>query len=428
MSILQIDTLTGVEAELAQAVARLRPRMVATRRDFHKHPELSGEEMRTAQVVAERLRALDFDVVTSEVGGHGVIGLLRGARSGPVIAYRADMDALPIEDALAGDYRSLAPGVKHACGHDAHMAIALGAAEVLAARREIWPGTIKFIFQPAEEALEGARAMIAAGVLNDPRPEAIVALHTFPIRAGWLGVSPGLALAGMEEFRIRLYSPAGHLSMLMARISSALRDLSSAQAPAGPATFDALVRRMRTDEALADTVLISCWPYIGDLSSTHHLMGLSSVCTAERRDLLHQQIRETLDRCVARVGASYDLDYTFANPPVFNDLALTEALCPAMEAAVGAGRVLRFRAPYPFAHEDFALYQEHIPGLFIWLGIANQEAEIDSLLHQPDFDIDEDALVVGARLMVLVLKRFLQAKEAQAARDARQSACEALGA
>ncbi|NBD35166.1 MAG: M20/M25/M40 family metallo-hydrolase, partial [Chloroflexi bacterium] len=261
-----------------------------------------------------------------------------------------------------------------------------------------------------------------------PRPEVIVALHTFPIRAGWIGVSPGLALAGMEEFRVRLYSPAGHLSMLMARVSSALRDLSTAQAPAGPATFDALVRRMRTDEALADAVLISCWPYIGDLSSTHHLMGLSSVCTAERRDRLHRQIHETLDRCTARAGASYDLDYTFANPPVYNDPALTEALWPAMEAAVGAGHVLRFRAPYPFAHEDFALYQEHIPGLFLWLGIANHEAEIDSLLHQPDFDIDEDALVVGARLMVLMLKRYLQTQEAQAAQEAQAPTAETSGA
>ncbi len=420
MSILQIDTLTGVEAELAQAVARLRPKMVATRRDFHKHPELSGEEMRTAQVIAARLRDLSFDDVGTDVGGHGVIGLLHGARPGPVIAYRADMDALPIEDVLERDYRSRAPGVKHACGHDAHMAIALGAAEVLAAHREIWPGTIKFIFQPAEEALEGARAMIDAGVLSAPRPEVIVALHTFPIRAGWIGVTPGLALAGMEEFHIRLYSPAGHLSMLLARVSSALRDLSTAQAPAGPATFDAFVRRMRTDESLAEDVLVSCWPHMGDLSSGHHLMGLASICTAERRDLLHQQIRETLERCAAQAGAAYDLDYTFANPPVYNDPALTEALWPALEAAVGAGRVLRFRAPYPFAHEDFALYQEHIPGLFIWLGIANQDAEIDSLLHQPDFDIDEDALVVGARLIVLMLKRYLQtqaAQEAQASTD-----------
>src|ERR1043166_5442007 len=191
------DALSARTAEIARAAEALRPRLVETRRDFHQHPELSNREERTARVVAERLRALGLDEVRTNVAGHGVVALLKGARPGPVVALRADLDALPINETLDVPYKSLVPGVKHACGHDAHTTIELGVAEILSKMRgQIHgqnPGRVKFLFQPAEEGPPageegGAALMIKEGALDHPRPRAIFGLHTTPeTEAGRIG-------------------------------------------------------------------------------------------------------------------------------------------------------------------------------------------------------------------------------------------------
>jgi amidohydrolase len=377
------------------------------RRDFARHPELSGEEQRTAGVIARRLRDLGLSVETG-VGGYGVVGLLRGGHPGPTVAYRADMDALPIQDALETAYRSLELGEKHACGHDAHMAIALGLAELLAARRETWGGALKFIFQPAEESLDGARAMLEAGVLDNPRPEALLMLHVFPIPVGQVGVARGRCLAGMKEFRVRLYSPSGNLELLQSRVAAALREISTGTPPSGPATFAALVRAMQAGGSHTQPVLLSCWPRPGGPSQEDHLLGLVSVPAASIWDAVQAQIRQTLDRVTGAMGATYDLRYTFTNPPLINDTGLVERALPALRRTVGPENVLLFEVPYPFAHEDFALYTTQVPGALLWLGTANPTAGLASLLHTPDFDIDEDALVVGVRVMATVLLHLLR--------------------
>ena len=382
----------------------LRRQLIATRRDFYMHPELSGEEERTSRVVAERLRALGL-AVQARVGGYGVVATLRGARPGPVIAYRADMDALPVQDALKTSYRSPTPGVKHACGHDVHTTIALGVAEVLTSMRDELAGTVKFIFQPAEESLDGARAMIADGVLDAPRPEMIFALHTFPIPVGTVGIAQASCLAGMEEFRARFYSPAGDLAGLVARSATALRALSTGAPPSTPEAYAALVRRMRAGDVFDETVFVSCWPAAGGPSQGHHLLGLVSVPRAAYFAVVRARIRQTLDTVTAEVGATYDLAYTFSNPPLVNDAAVVRAVTPVVEAIVGTDRTWTFRAPYPFAHEDFALFLDHLPGALLWLGTANRERGVASLPHTPDFDVDEAALVVGVRVMAAILLR-----------------------
>jgi amidohydrolase len=386
----------------------VRGTLIATRRDFSMHPELSDEEARTAQVIAGRLQALGLAVETDVGGGHGVVGMLQGARPGPVVAYRADMDALPVQDALEAPYRSLVLGVKHACGHDAHVSIALGVAEVLTALREDLAGAVKFIFQPAEESLDGARAMIEAGVLESPAPEAILALHVFPVPAGKVGIAQGVCLAGMDEFRVRLYSPAGNLAALMAKAASALCSISTGEVPTGPAAFDALVRSMQSGDAQSRTILVSCWPYAVEPSQDSHLLGLVSATTPVLRRRVHRQIRQTLDAVTAEMGATYDLSYTFFNPPLINDADVVAQVLPVLERILGPENVLRFQAPYPFAHEDFALYLQYAPGALFWLGIANPEKGITSMLHAPAFDVDEEALVVGTRVMAAVLWRFLE--------------------
>ncbi len=393
-----------IEAITRRASA-LQNKLVARRRDFYMHPEFSGDEGRTAQKIAEQLQLLGLQVETA-VGGHGVVGLLKGPRPGPTVAYRADMDALPMQDVLDTPYRSQSLGLKHACGHDAHMAIALGVAEILAARQASLPGTVKFIFQPAEESLDGARAMIKAGVLRDPHPDAIFALHTFPIPVGQLGLSLGLALAGMDEFLVRFYSPAGHLDNLIAHAARTLQSLSTEPMPKDWETFWRTVQAMQTSPAHRHTTCVSCWPH-NSPQSRHHLMGLLSTPHPDARLAAHKQIRQVLDTVTDNVGAAYDLSYTFHNPPLTNDPTLSAAVLPVLQHIQGADNILTFQSPYPFAHEDFAIFAQHIPGVFIWLGTANPAQGLDALLHHPSFDIDESALIIGTRMMALVLMWFL---------------------
>ncbi|HOU13588.1 MAG TPA: M20 family metallopeptidase [Anaerolineae bacterium] len=390
-----------------QHIEVLRHQLVELRRNFYMHPELSGEEKRTARIVAARLRKLGLAVQT-RVGGYGVVGVLQGARPGPTVAYRADMDAMPIQDTLEKSYRSLALGVKHACGHDVHMTVALGAAEVLAARRDDLAGTVKFIFQPAEESLDGARAMLAAGVLEDPKPDAIFALHVSPIPVGMIGLASGACLAGMEEFRVAFSGRTANLDVLTARAASALRALGGGVAPRGMATFNTLIRAMRAGAVSAQEVLVSCWPVNDDPASHAHLLGLVSLPHIDLRDMMRARIRQALDNVVAAVGAGYDLRFTFFNPPLVNDATVARAMLPILKTVVGEDNVWVFHSPYPFAHEDFALYLEHTPGAMFWLGIANPERDIASLLHAPDFDVDEDALVIGVRAVTALLLHGLE--------------------
>jgi len=384
----------------------LRPQLVRTRRDFAMHPELSGEEQRTAQVVADRLRALGLAVQTG-VGGHGVVGVLQGAHPGPVVAYRADMDAMPIQDALETDYRSLVLGVKHACGHDVHMTVALGVAETLAALRDALPGALRFIFQPAEESLEGARAMLAEGALGMPLPDAIFALHTFPIPVGTVGLATGACLAGMEEFIARFHGPAERLEAAMTRAALALRTHISPP-PITMAAFDALVRAMRAGEVSAREILVSCWSLTDFPSLEDSLLVLASFASGAARDAAHAHIDAVLGAVAAESGVTCDLTPTFANPLLVNDAAVAREVRPLLEAVVGLENVWLFRSPYPYAHEDFALYLEHAPGALLWLGIANPQKGVASLLHASDFDVDEDALVVGVQAATRILLHFLE--------------------
>jgi metal-dependent amidase/aminoacylase/carboxypeptidase family protein len=392
-------------ARAEEHIVALRPQLVKTRRDFYMHPELSGEEQRTAQVIADRLRELGL-IVQTGVGGHGVVGVLQGAHPGPIVAYRADMDAMPVQDALETDYHSLVLGVKHACGHDVHMTVALGVAETLAALRDELAGTVRFIFQPAEESMEGARAMLDEDVLGVPLPEAIFALHTFPIPVGTIGLATKTCLAGMEEFIVRFYGLPENLEATMTRATFALRTHISPP-PTNMVAFDALVRAMRAGEVSEREILVSCWPLTDFPGLGDSLLVLASFASSLARDDVRTHIRAMLDAATTESGVTYDLTSTFGNPLLVNDDAIVREVQPLLEATVGPENVWLFRSLYPFAHEDFALYLEHVPGALLWLGIANPEKGIASLLHASDFDVDEDALVIGVQVVTRILLHFL---------------------
>ncbi len=341
------------------------------------------------------------------VGGYGVVGVLEGALPGPTIAYRAELDALPIQDIIKTAYASVVLGVKHACGHDVHMAIALGLAESLRDSRDRLAGRVVFVFQPAEESLDGASAMIEAGLLHHYKPQAMLALHAFPLPVGKVGVALGNCLAGMEEFKVRFYAPAGNLDDLVAHAITALEDLSTAHAPTDTGAFDRMIEEMETGAGLSRTVFLSCWEHAPGSVPIYHLLGLVSMADFGLRPAVRGRIRGVLNALVARYGASYDLDFTFSNPPLQNHAELVSQILPAIEEALGQDNVLRFRNPYPFAHEDLALFAREVPTALVWLGTANPEKGIASILHTADYDVDEDALVVGVRVMGAVLSGLL---------------------
>ncbi len=397
---------TSEEPELARyQTAAIEP-LITLRRDLHLHPELSGEEVRTAQIIADHLHALKLDVRT-RVGGHGVVGVLEGGRDGPTVAYRADMDALPLQETSDRPYRSLNLGISHACGHDAHIAIALGTAARLAAQRKALPGTVMLIFQPAEESLDGAKAMIQEGVLAQPRPQALLAQHAFPISAGRLGLTSGLCLAGMEEFRVRFYAPAGNLEALRETAKATLEALSTGTAPTTPAAFDTVLNAMLRGPELRQTVFLSCWRHSEGHSPPYHLLGLVSIPDFSLREKVNTQIQQVLNAVTSDFGATYDWDITFVNPPLVNDPALAAYLRPTLASVVGEDNLLEFPSPYPFAHEDLSRFSAEIPTLLLWLGTANRERSVPSILHTPDFDIEEKSLAIGVEVATKALLSLL---------------------
>jgi amidohydrolase len=393
-------------AELAIRVAAIEDELVEVRRAFYAYPELSGDESGTAERVVSYLQKLGIESVP-HVGGHGVVGVLHGAGRGLVIGCRADMDALPIQDTLDRDYKSLILGVKHACGHDLHMAIALGTAQVLKQLQSQWSGSVVFLFQPAEESLDGARAMLEAGVLEQYPLAALLALHAFPLPVGTIGLHTGPCLAGMEEFRVRFYAPAGDRESMVRQTIGALEALSTDRAPESTEALEELFSRMEGDPTLHQTTFLSCWPQTENAIPRHHLLGLVSMADFEVRSAVHAQITATLDRIVAAHGASYDLTYTFSNPPLHNHRALVEVIRPALVATVGEANVRDFSAPYPFAHEDFAHFAAHVPASLFWLGTANPAQGLESRLHTANYDIDEAALTIGTQALTAALLRIL---------------------
>lgn len=405
---------------IRDAARALEPRLIDRRRAFHMRPELSGEEHQTAKSIAAYLQDLALDVKTG-IGEYGVLGVLEGGLPGPTLAYRADMDALPIQEAQDRPYASMTLGVSHACGHDAHMAIALGIAEVLDGMRSRLRGRVIFVFQPAEESLSGARAILEEGTLLGYAPDAMIALHTFPLPVGTVGVPLDLCVAGMEEFRVRFYAPSGNLDTLTTQAIADLTALSTAQAPTNAQEFSELVQKMEKGASLRDTVFLNCWRHPPGAIPQAHLLGLVSIPDFDPdlglRASVLARIQETLDAVVAAHGAAYDLVYTFQNPPLHNDPGLVAEILPLVEATLGPAHVRRFRDPYPFAHEDFALYAAEMPAALLWLGTANPDRGIDSLLHTANYDVDEASLVVGVEVMTKVLLRLLNRPPDQTPRE-----------
>lgn len=398
------------EDAVSRAAEALRPALVAQRRDFHMHPELSNREERTARVVAEKLRALGLEEVKTGVGKHGVVALLKGKGAGPVVAVRADMDALPIEETIDVAYKSRNAGVKHACGHDVHLTVQLGVAEVLSRMRDRVNGTVKFIFQPAEEGAPageegGAGLMIKEGVLDNPRPQAIFGLHVMPnIEVGQVGYNSGPAMASSDRFTITIRGKKVHGAyphdgidtvVVAAECVTALQTIRS--------------RRINTLEPLVITLgSIHGGNRFNIIADEVKLEGTMRTLNEEVRRRAQEMMRETLAGITAAYGAKSEISWGDNNPVTFNDPKLVEATLPVMRRVLGEAHLV---APRPqMGAEDFSRYQQVIPGFFYFLGVGNQAKGITAMIHTPEFDVDEESLVVGVKVMSNVLLDYLDRK------------------
>lgn len=399
------------KAALEDSLADVEPRVIEWRRDIHEHPELSNREFRTARLVAEHLRSLDFDDVETGIAHTGVVGTLKGGKPGPVVALRADMDGLPVEEKTGlpfastqkSEYNGEEVYVMHACGHDTHVAMLMGAAEVLAQHRNELTGTVKFIFQPAEEGPPagedgGAKMMVAEGVLDGPdAPEAILGLHAWPVPTGTLNYRAGSFMAAADGLSITLEgeqthgsSPwrgadpiyvAGQIMVALQGIPGRFVDITK-----GPAVI--------TIGSIHGGVRGNIIPDKVEMSGTIRTFD------AGEREVLIAKLRETVDSLANTAGVSATVAITGSTPVTGNDPALLEAMMPTLKWAAGSDKVVEH--PLITGAEDYSYFQERIPGLYLMLGVNDPgvPAGASPSNHSPLFSPNEAALMTGVRALV----------------------------
>lgn len=388
---------------IQKEAARIFPALVGIRRKLHRNPELGFEEHQTSTLVAETLRSLGLSVRTG-VAGTGVIGLMYGKRKSPVVAIRGDMDALPIQEQNTVPYRSRVAGKMHACGHDAHTAIALGAAMVLASVKDRLEGSVKFIFEPSEERNPpGARELIREGVLSDPKVNAIFGLHVFVrAEAGKLGFRSGPMMAAADEVYITIKGKGGHGALphltvdpvvVAAEVILSLQKLVSRNAnPFQPGVLTlGKIEGGTAQNIIPDEVKIT-----GTLRSMDENW---------RREA-HKIIRRTVKGVTSAAGASFDLRIIEGAPVLVNDPAMTGFAADVCKHYVGVRNV--FEVEPVMGGESFGYFLQKVPGTFFRLGVANRRKGIVHEIHTPRFNIDEDALKIGAGYFAYLASEYLR--------------------
>jgi amidohydrolase len=394
---------TKTEALRRDAEA-LEQTLVSDRRHLHQNPELSFEEVQTSAFVQERLRDLNIPF-TAGIGGYGVVANLQGHRPGPVVALRADMDALPIQEANDVPYASKVPGVMHACGHDVHTASLLGVAALLRSRTQEFSGTVRFLFQPAEEKLPGgASLMIRDGALANPVPQAIYGQHVMPLLpAGTVGFRSGRYMASADEIRLTIRGKGGPAAMPHLNTDSVL--IASHIVVA----LQQVVSR-RANPTLPS--VLSFGHIIGEgaynvLPNDVRLRGTFRTMDETWRAQAHALIREIASGTASAMGAICDVEIDRGYPMLFNHPEPTALARSTAEAYLGPQQVVDL--DLWMAAEDFAFYAQEIPASFYRLGTRNEAKGWVSSVHTSTFDVDESALPLGAGLMAAIALEQLAA-------------------
>ena len=404
----------GLVAEIDRRAKEIAPRVIDWRHDIHQNPELSFAETRTSALVAAHLRRLGLEVRTG-VGGNGVVGVLKGGRPGPVVALRADMDALPVTELVDVPFKStkrtvyngVETGVMHACGHDMHVAILMGTAEVLAGMREQLQGTVKFIFQPAEEGppTGGAGPMIRDGALENPKVDAIFALHVGPGPMGAVEFRGGALQASADNFRIVVRGKQTHGAMPSAGVDPLV---VGAQILLGVQTI--VSRQVDLSEA---PLVITVGAFHGGLREniipdTAVMIGTIRTLSAATRREAHMRLRRTAENIAEAAGATAEVTIVEGYPVTVNDASLADFIGPVLRRTVGAPNVGPQSPGMP--SEDFSRFQEKVPGLMFGLSVTPPSVDLRTVAsnHSPLFQGDDAALEIGVRLMSNVAAEFLR--------------------
>ncbi len=379
----------------------LKAQLIEWRRDFHRHPELGFQEVRTSGIVAKHLSSLGMEIQTG-VGKTGVLGLLEGSRPDPVVMLRFDMDALPIQEMNQVDYVSQTPGVMHACGHDAHTAIGMGIAQLLAEHRAELAGTIKFVFQPGEEGCGGALAMIADKVLENPRPDVSLGLHVWnDLPLGLLAAGNGGVMAAADIYTIKVQGRGGHGAqphlcvdavLIASQIVVALQSI--------------VARNVNPRQTAVVTVgAIHAGTAFNVIADTAELTGTIRTFDTVTRENVVRRMTEVVESTARALGGSAAIEVEAISPATVNDAQSAQLVREMAIELLGAEHVTADQ--FTMTAEDMSEFLNRVPGCFFFIGSANAAKGLNAPHHNPRFDIDEDVLPMGVAVLASAVLRYL---------------------
>jgi amidohydrolase len=379
----------------------LKDQLIAWRRDFHRHPELGFQEFRTSGIVAKHLSTLGIEVQTG-VGKTGVVGLLEGSKPGPVVMLRFDMDALPIEEANQTDYVSQSSGVMHACGHDAHTAIGMGIAQLLVRHRDEWAGTIKFVFQPGEEGCGGALAMIADGVLENPKPELALGLHVWNDQPlGLLAAGAGGVMAAADIFTVKVQGKGGHGAQPHLCVDAVL-----VASQIVVALQSIVARNVNPRQTAVVTVgSIHAGTAFNIIADTAELKGTIRTFEAAARDEIIQRMTVMVESAARALGGSATLEVKPISPATVNAEPAARLVRETAIEVLGAEQVTAEQ--FTMTAEDMSEFLNRVPGCFFFIGSANTARGLNAPHHNPHFDIDEDVMPLGVATLASAALSYL---------------------
>lgn len=412
------DTPFRFDAAIAAAADRVDPKVVAWRRDFHEHPELGNREVRTAAIVAKHLRALGFDEVREKVAVTGVVGVLAGGRPGPVVALRADMDALPVREEVdvpfasqvTAEWNGQPCGVMHACGHDAHTAILMGVAEVLAGMRAEIPGTVVFLFQPAEEMPPvgeegGAKLMVEEGCLDNPKVEAVFGLHVTAIHAtGTIGYRSGPLMASADLFRLFIRGTQTHAAQPWRGVDPIV---IGSQVVMGLQTIVARNMNITKEPSVVTVGMFQSGVRNNIIPDEARLEGTIRTFDEGQRDEIHAHVKRITEMIAAAGGAGAHVHIHRGYDVTVNHPGLTEWSVPVLERVAGAPNVKV--VDKVCGAEDFSCYQKAVPGFFYFVGCTPPDRDLRTVApnHSPRFYVDEACLKLGVKTLATLAVDWL---------------------
>lgn len=410
----------ALKAKISQASDKIESRVIEWRRDFHEHPELGNHEFRTAEIVAKHLRSLGIEVKTG-VGKTGVVGILKGGKPGPVVALRADMDALPVKERVDVPFASKVKAqfngqevsVMHACGHDSHVAILMGVAQVLSAQKSDLKGTVKFIFQPAEEGPPfgeegGAELMVKEGVLDNPKVDAIFGLHIdADTEVGKINYRPAGSMASVNDMQIIIKGRQAHGASPWSSIDPVV---VSAQIINNLQTVVSRNLNITENAGIVTIGSIHGGNRSNIIPEQVEMMGTLRALSAADEKMIIERVKQVATKTAESAGATAEVKIPFSvhYPVTFNNVALTNKMLPTLQKTAGMANIIL--APAQTGAEDFSFYQEKVPGLFIFLGgmPKGKDPLTAASHHTPDFFIDESGFKLGVKALANLTVDYME--------------------